>query len=350
MIDTQGYAAQSATSLLKPWSFQRRPPGPHELLIDILYCGVCHSDIHSARNEWQDAHYPMVPGHEIIGRVAIVGDKVTKFNVGDRVGVGPMIDSCGTCDACRKGLPQFCQPGFIEVYNSRDKHGQMTYGGYSTNVVVHEDFVVRIPDAFTDADLSKLAPLLCAGITTYSPLRHWNIGAGKNVGIVGIGGLGHLAVKFAHAVGANVIAFTTTPAKQQDAKRLGASAGILSTDAAQMKEHENSLDFIINTIPAAHDLTRYLNLLTLDGMMCLIGMPGQPHPGITASDLAARRMSLSSSIIGSINQTEEMLNFCAKNRIMADSELIAPGQINEAFERVVDKKVRYRFVIAMQRL
>lgn len=349
MLKTKGYAAQSAVAPLKPWEFERREPGVHDLQIEILYSGVCHSDIHYARNEWGESNYPMVSGHEVVGRVVKIGDKVTNFKVGDRVGVGCMVDSCFKCSACLAGLEQFCEQGYTFIYNDPDKYtGGITYGGFSTNLVVNERFALHIPDAFNEEDLSGVAPLLCAGITTYSPLRHWNIGKGDKVGIAGIGGLGHLAVKFAHALGAQVIAFTTTQEKKKDVLRLNATAGVFSPDDKQMQEYANSLNFILNTIPAAHDLTRYLNLLALDGTMCLVGIPAQPHPGLHPHVLVAKRRSLAGSLIGGIAQTQEMLNFCAQHHITADVEVIAPAQVNQAFDRVVNKDVRYRFVLDMR--
>lgn len=346
MIKTIGYAAKSAHAKLEPFLFEHRNIGPHDVHIEILYCGVCHSDIHFARNEWKDTHYPIVPGHEIIGRAITIGDQVTLFKIGDVVGVGCIIDCCGSCSACKQGLEQFCEKGYTLTFNSPDKYtGGITYGGYSTDIVINEKFIFPIPSALQKHDLATLAPLFCAGITTYSPLKHWQVSNGHKVGIVGIGGLGHLAVKFAHAMGAQVIEFTTTPEKQKDASRLGAQETVLSTNSSEMNKHIHSFDFILNTIPAPIDLNVYLQLLKRDGTMCLVGIPSKPHLGLEADSLISRRRNLAGSLIGSLQETKEMLEFCAQHAITADIELINAQEINEAFERIIKKDVRYRFVI-----
>jgi len=350
MIKTIGYAAKSATTPLEPFHFELREPGEHDVLIEVLYCGVCHSDIHFARNEWLETVYPIVPGHEIIGRVLQVGNQVKKFKVGDSAGVGCIVDSCGICKSCKEGLEQFCENGYTFTFNSIDKHtGKMTYGGYSKQMVVDEKFVLRIPDAFKNS-LAAAAPLLCAGITTYSPLRHWKVSKDQKVVVAGIGGLGHLAVKIAHAMRAQVVEYTTTPDKKGDAQRLGAQDAVLSTNPEEMKKYLNSFDFILNTIPAPHDLNAYLQLLKRDGTMCLVGIPSQPHPYLRADMLITERRQLVGSVIGGIQETQEMLDFCAKNNITADIEIIPIEKINEAFERVIKKDVRYRFVIDMKSL
>lgn len=349
MIKSIGYAAQSAHWPLERWEFERTEPAPNELLIEILWSGICHSDIHDARNEWRQSIYPMVPGHEIIGRVAKIGSEVRLFKVGDTVGVGPMVGSCGVCTMCRNDLEPYCVQGFVSTYNSVDKKtGKVTYGGFSNNIVVPEHFVVRVPDAFKKDDLAAVAPLLCAGITTYSPLLHWGVGKGSMVGVVGIGGLGHVAVKIAHALGAQVIAFTSSKTKIDDATRLGAAAAVLNTDSAQMATYKNSLNFILHTLPVADDLIKYLDLLTFDGTMCLVGLPPAFNPGFHPVSLIFKRSQLAGSLIGGMHETERMLNFCAQHKITADVEIIAPANINEAFDRVVSKDARYRCVLDMQ--
>ncbi len=346
MIETKGYAALSATSPLEPWSFERRDVGEHDIELEILYCGVCHSDIHFARNEWLQTVYPVVPGHEIVGRVTMVGSKVSSFKIGDPAAVGTIVDCCGTCRECKNNLEQYCEKGFTMTFNSFDKYTQgVTYGGYSKLIMVNEKYVLKIPQEFKQEDLAAVAPLLCAGITTYSPLKFWEIGKGHTVGIIGIGGLGHIAVKLARALGAHVVAITTSPDKQTDALRLGAHEAVLSTDNAAMQKHHNSLDFIVNTIPFSHDLSTYLALLRLNGKMCLVGIPNQPHEPLYANALIEKRKSLAGSLIGSIKETQELLDFCGKNQITADIEMIPIQQINEAFNKVVDKEVRYRYVI-----
>ncbi|WP_049620940.1 NAD(P)-dependent alcohol dehydrogenase [Frateuria defendens] len=341
-IATHGYAAQSAASPLAPHRFERRDPLPDDVVIDILYCGVCHSDLHTARNEWKNTLYPCVPGHEIVGTVSAVGDKVTKFKVGDTVGVGCMVDSCQHCASCDEGLEQYCENGFTGTYNGPVFGGENTFGGYSDKIVVKQDFVLRVSH---QSNLAAVAPLLCAGITTWSPLRHWGAGPGKKVGIVGLGGLGHMGVKLASALGAHVVLFTTSPGKEADAKRLGAHEVVVSKDPAQMAAHAGSLDLIVNTVAAQHDLDPFLNLLKRDGTMCLVGAPEYPHPSPTVFNLIFKRRSLAGSLIGGIAETQEMLDFCAEHDIVSDIETIDMAQINEAYERMLKSDVRYRFVV-----
>jgi uncharacterized zinc-type alcohol dehydrogenase-like protein len=348
MHPTKGYAAHSKTSPLAPFSFDRRDPGPTDVQIDILFCGVCHSDLHTVRSEWGGTTYPCVPGHEIVGRVVKAGREVKKFHEGDLAAVGCMVDSCRTCDNCRENLEQFCDnPGPIFTYNSKDKHtGGITYGGYSKSIVVDEDFVLRISDKL---DLAATAPLLCAGITTYSPLRHWRIGEGHKVGIVGLGGLGHMGVKFANAFGAHVALFTTSPNKAAEAKKLGAHEVILSKNEDEMKKHEKSFDFILDTVSAPHDLNPYLSLLKRDATMVLVGAPPEPL-GVESFSLIHRRRRLAGSLIGGIAETQEMLDYCAKRGIVCDIEKISMNQINDAYERMLKSDVKYRFVIDMATL
>lgn len=347
MIKTLGYAAHGATAPLDLFHFERREPGPRDVQIEILYCGVCHSDLHTARNEWHNTIYPVVPGHEIVGRVTQVGGEVATFKAGDLAGVGCMVDSCGTCPDCREGLEQYC-PTFTLTYNSPDPHtGKMTYGGYSNRIVVDERFVLRVSEKL---DLAAVAPLLCAGITTYSPLRHWKVGQGQKVGIVGLGGLGHMGVKLAHAMGARVVLFTTSPGKAADARRLGADEVVVSKNPEEMKPHLTSFDFILNTVAAPHDLDVYLELLKRDGTMCLVGAPDHPHPAPTVFNLIFKRRRLAGSLIGGIRETQEMLDFCAEHGIVSDIEIIPIQNINEAYERMLRSDVKYRFVIDMASL
>ena len=347
MYSTKGYAAKSAKSPLAPFSFDRRDPGPTDVQIDILFCGVCHSDIHTARSEWGGTTYPCVPGHEIVGRVVKVGRDVKKFREGDLAAVGCMVDSCGTCQNCRDDLEQFCDAGPVFTYNSDDEHtGGTTYGGYSKSIVVDHDFVLRLSDKL---DLAASAPLLCAGITTYSPLRHWKIGQGHKVGIVGLGGLGHMGLKFAHAFGAEVALFTTSPNKSADAKKLGAHEVILSRDEDEMEKHEKTFDFILDTVSAKHDLDAYLSLLKRDGTLVLVGASPDPLE-VGAFSLIHRRRRLAGSLIGGIAETQEMLDYCAERGIVCDIEKIAIDQINEAYERMLKSDVKYRFVIDMASL
>lgn len=344
----RGYAAQSATTPLAPHQFERRDARPDDVVIDILYCGVCHSDIHQARNEWGNAKYPMVPGHEIIGRVASVGDKVTKFKVGDMVGVGCMVDSCQQCDACEKGLEQYCQQGATFTYNGTDRHDKLpTFGGYSERIISSDKFVLRIPDGL---DPKAAAPLLCAGITTWSPLRHWKIGKGHKVAVVGLGGLGHMGLKFAKAMGADVTLFTRSPGKEQEARRLGADHVVLSTDEAQMKAVANHFDFILDTVPHPHDLNPYVATLKLDGVQVLVGLVEPIEPPMHAGGLIFGRRSVAGSLIGGIPETQEMLDFCAKHGIASDVEMINIQDINEAYARMLKSDVRYRFVIDLKSL
>jgi uncharacterized zinc-type alcohol dehydrogenase-like protein len=349
MTKTYAYAAQSATQPLAPFVLERRAPGPHDVQIDILYCGVCHSDLHTARNEWKNTLYPSVPGHEIVGTVTAVGDAVSRFEVGDTVGVGCMVDSCQRCDACAESLEQYCENGFTGTYNGpAQEDGGNTYGGYSDKIVVNEKFVLGIKH--DRSQLAAVAPLLCAGITTYSPLRHWNAGPGKKVGIVGLGGLGHMGVKLAHAMGAHVVLFTTSPGKEADAKRLGADEVVISRDPAQMARHASSLDLIVNTVAAPHDLDPFLALLKRDGTLCLVGAPEHPHPSPTVFNLIMKRRAIAGSLIGGIRETQEMLDFCAEHGIVSDIETIAMRDINRAYERMLKSDVKYRFVIDMATL
>ena len=344
MIKTHAYATQSASTPLAPFTFERRDPGPDDVVIDIAFCGICHSDLHTARNEWNNAQYPCVPGHEIVGRVAAVGDRVTRFKVGDLAGVGCMVDSCGSCASCGEGLENYCESGFTGTYNGPVFGGPNTWGGYADKIVVKEHFVLRIAEG---QELAAVAPLLCAGITTYSPLVHWNAGPGKKVGIVGLGGLGHMGVKIAHAMGAHVVLFTTSPGKADDAKRLGADEVVVSRDAEAMAAHLNSFDLIINTVAAPHDLDPFITLLKRDGTLTLVGAPATPHPSPGVFNLIFKRRTLAGSLIGGIAETQDMLDFCAKHGIVSDIELIAPAQINDAYERMLRGDVKYRFVMDM---
>ena len=343
---TRAFSTTGPTSPLSATTIERRTPGATDVQIQILYCGVCHSDLHFARNEWNFTQYPAVPGHEIVGRVTAVGRGVKKFKVGDNVGVGCLVDSCRTCADCRAGLEQFC-PDMTMTYGSLDKHlNAPTLGGYAQSIVVTEDFVLRMP---ANLDLAAAAPLLCAGITTYSPLRHWKVGPGQKVGIVGLGGLGHMGVKFARALGAHVVLFTTSPGKVADARRLGAHEVVISTDAAQMAAHANSFDFILDAVSAAHDLNAYFNLLKRDGNLTLVGAPEKPLP-VAAFPLIMRRRSFSGSLIGGLPETQEMLDFCGKHGITCDIEMIRMDEINGAYERMLKSDVKYRFVIDMASL
>jgi uncharacterized zinc-type alcohol dehydrogenase-like protein len=343
----RAWAAQSATTPLAPASIARREPLASDVDIDILYCGVCHSDLHQVRNEWQNSIYPVVPGHEIVGRVTRVGSAVTTFAPGDLAGVGCMVDSCRTCASCRRGLEQYCETGATYTYNSVDPHlGGPTFGGYSERVTVDEAFVLRIPERL---DPAAAAPLLCAGITTYSPLRHWKVGPGQKVGIIGLGGLGHMGVKFARAFGAHVVLFTTSSGKVADGLRLGAHEVVVSRDAEAMARQTASFDFILDAVSAAHDVNTYLHLLKLDGTLTIVGVPEQPLP-VAAFSLIGGRHRLAGSGIGGIQETQEMLDFCAKHGIACDIEVIRIDQINEAYERMLKGDVRYRFVIDMASL
>jgi uncharacterized zinc-type alcohol dehydrogenase-like protein len=340
-----GYAAQSAESALAPFRFERREPRPDDMAIKILYCGVCHSDLHQARNDWNNSKYPMVPGHEIIGRVTAVGSAVSRFKVGDAVGVGCMVDSCRQCAPCKKGLEQYCVQFPIVTYN--DPHGTPTYGGYSESIVVTESFVLKVPDGL---DLAAAAPLLCAGITTWSPLRHWKVGEGSRVAVVGLGGLGHMALKLAKGLGADVTLFTRSPGKEADARRLGADRIVLSTDAAQMAAAASQFDFIIDTVPYVHDVNPYLPTLTLDGTLVLVGYIGGIDPALNSGPMVFARRSVAGSLIGGIAETQEMLDFCGKHGITSDIEVIRIQDINAAYERMLKSDVKYRFVIDMSSL
>jgi uncharacterized zinc-type alcohol dehydrogenase-like protein len=349
MYNAKAYSAASATSHFASTKIARRDPTEHDVRIEILFCGICHSDLHLVRNEWSAAMptvYPIVPGHEIVGRVAEVGSAVTRFKPGDLAGVGCMVDSDGTCPECRAGLEQFC-PGMTLTYNSPDKHlGGVTYGGYSESIVVDERFVLRIPQ---NLDLAGAAPLLCAGITTYSPMRHWGVAKGKKAGIVGLGGLGHMGVKFARALGAHVVVFTTSPRKREDAMRLGAHEVVISRDAAEMGKHAGSFDFILDAVSADHDINAYISLLQRDGNLTIVGAPEKPL-GLAAFGLLMRRRSLSGSLIGGIAETQEMLDFCGSHGITAEVEVIPIGKVDEAYERMLRSDVKYRFSIDLASL
>jgi len=348
MKNTSGYAAHSPESALEPFQFERRDLGADDVAIDILFCGVCHSDLHTARSEWAGIVYPVVPGHEIIGRVSATGTDVTSFHAGDMVGVGCLVDSCQTCTECADGLEQFCINGATGTYNDPERQtGKPTRGGYSERIVVRDKFVLRIPEGL---DPAAAAPLLCAGITTYSPLRHWNVSVGHKVGVVGLGGLGHMAVKLAHAMGAHVVLFTTSPDKRADALRLGADEVVVSKNADEMAKHASSFHFILNTVSARHNLDEYLVLLKRDGVMTLVGAPAEPHPSPTVFALLTNRRSIAGSPIGGIAETQEMLDFCAEKGIASDIEIIPMQQINEAYERMLKGDVRYRFVIDISSL
>ena len=349
MYQAKAYSAASSTAALAPTTISRRELTPTDVQIEILFCGICHSDLHTVRNEWSDVMqtvYPCVPGHEIVGRVTTVGSAVTKFKAGDLAGVGCLVGSDGTCPACNDHLEQFC-PNGVFTYNSPDQHtGGVTYGGYSDSIVVDQRFVLSIP---TNLDLAGVAPLLCAGITTYSPLRHWNVGPNKKVGIVGLGGLGHMGVKFSHAMGAHTVVFTTSPTKVEDALRLGADEVILSTDPAQMAGHAGTFDFILDAVSADHDINAYIHLLTRDGNLTLIGAPEKPL-SLSSFALLFGRKSVSGSLIGGIAETQEMLDFCGQHNITADVEIIPIQKVNEAYDRLLKSDVKYRFSIDMASL
>ncbi|WP_321887139.1 NAD(P)-dependent alcohol dehydrogenase [Paraburkholderia bannensis] len=348
MYPTYGYAARDAQSPLAPFEFQRRDLRELDVRIDVQFCGVCHSDLHQARNEWRNTLFPVVPGHEIVGRVAEVGPGVTRYKVGDLVGVGCLVDSCRTCSSCEEGLEQYCENGFVGTYNGNDRvSGDVTFGGYSTQLVVDEAFVLRVPD---NLDAAAAAPLLCAGITTFSPLRTWGAGPGKKVGIVGLGGLGHMGVKIAHAMGAHVVLFTTSPSKIEDGLRLGADEVVISKDPEQMAKHANSFDLIVNTVAAQHDLNPFIELLKRDGTLTLVGAPEHDHPSPQVFNLIMKRRRLAGSLIGGIAETQEMLDFCGKHGITSDIEMIKMQDINDAYERMLKSDVKYRFVIDIDTL
>ncbi len=347
MLSTKGYAAKAADAKLEPFEFERREVGANDVLIEIEYCGVCHTDIHQTRNEWGNSMFPMVPGHEIVGRVAKVGTDVTKFKEGDFAGVGCFVDSCGDCENCRQDVEQFCQVHCAQTYNSTEMDEKTpTYGGYSNRIVVKENYALKISDS---ENLAAIAPLLCAGITTYSPLRKFNIGEGSNVGIVGLGGLGHMGVKFAVSLGADVTVFSTSPSKEKDAYNLGAHHFVVSKNEEEMKSLAGQYDFILDCVSAAHDLSVYLNLLKLNGAMCLVGVPEKPAP-VHAFALIQNNRSLAGSGIGGIKETQAMLDYCAENNITSDVEIIPIRNIEEAYERTIKGDVRYRFVIDMKSL
>ena len=340
----KAYGAHAADKPLEPIDIERRPPGPRDVQIDIAYCGVCHSDLHTVRSEWGGTLYPCVPGHEIVGHVTAVGGEVSRFEVGDTVGVGCLVDSCQRCASCADGLEQYCENGFVATYNSatEDPPGH-TLGGYAQRIVVDERFVLNI--RHPEEQLAAVAPLLCAGITTYSPLRHWNAGLGKKIGIVGIGGLGHMGVKLAHAMGAHTVAFTTSESKRDDAKALGADEVIVSRDASEMDAHAGTFDLILNTVAASHDLDAFTRLLKRDGTLCLVGVPEHPHPSPDVGALIFKRRSIAGSLIGGIAETQEMLDFCAEKGIVSEIEMIPVQAIDEAYDRMLRSDVRYRFVI-----
>lgn len=348
MPQVLGYAAKHSFSSLKPLEIDRREPEGKDVEIEILFCGVCHSDIHQVKNEWHNTVYPCLPGHEIVGRVTRLGAEATKYKVGEMVAVGCMVDSCGQCRSCKGGEEQYCEKGFLATYNGPMKpDGSNTFGGYSKSIVVTEGFVLKLPEGM---DPAKSAPLLCAGVTTYSPMKHWKVAKGQRVGIVGFGGLGHVATQIARALGAVVTVFTTTPEKTEDAKRLGATEVVLSTEAAAMEHHAGTFDFLLSTIPEAHDVNPYVATLKHDGVFCAVGALEPYAKPTDNSKVAFQRLSVAGSLIGSIAETQEILDFCAEHRIEAQAEIIPIEQINDAFSRVEDKQVRYRYVIDMSTL
>jgi len=349
-MPTKAYATQSATTPFAPLTIERRAPGPQDVAIEILFCGVCHSDLHTARGEWQGVQYPCVPGHEIIGKVTAVGSEVTRFKPGQTVGVGCMVDSCRTCASCEEGLEQYCDGpvGFTGTYNGPVGGGENTYGGYSAAITVDQRFVLSISHA--EKDLAAAAPLLCAGITTWSPLKHWGAGPGKKVGIVGIGGLGHMGIKLSHALGAHTVAFTTSASKVADAKALGADEVVVSKSADEMAKHAGSFDLIVNTVAASHSLDAFTALLKRDGTMVLVGVPEHPHPSPGVFPLIFKRRAIAGSLIGGIPETQEMLDFCAKHGITSDIEMIKMQDIEAAYARMLKSDVKYRFVIDMESL
>ncbi len=346
MLHTHGYAAANAGAPLKPFSFDRRSVGPHDVLIQIRYCGICHSDIHQARDEWGGSMFPMVPGHEIVGTILQIGTDVKKYKDGDIVGVGCFVDSCRTCGSCQEGLEQYCESGMILTYNGLDQQGVPTYGGYSRQIVVDENYVLRIPSELT---LEGAAPLLCAGITTYSPLKHWGVGNGHRLGVVGLGGLGHMAVKIGKALGAEVTVFSRSDTKRSDAERLGAANYVATEKEGALDGQSGKFDFVIDTVSAAHDYNAYLDVLKRDGTMILVGAPSEPLP-VLAFHLVLKRRRMVGSLIGGIQETQDMLDFCATHHILSDVEVIPIQQVNEAYERVMKGDVRFRFVIDMASL
>jgi len=345
-MKSHGYAAHDKKSPLVPFNFDRRDPGPNDVVVEIAYSGICHSDIHQVRDEWGQSIYPMVPGHEIVGHVTAVGESVTKFKKGDLAGVGVMVDSCRICENCKAEAQPYCVKGMVGTYNARDYKGELTFGGYSNNIVVDEKYTHTISPKL---NLAAVAPLLCAGITTYSPLRHWNVGKGKKVGVVGLGGLGHMGLKFAHSFGAHVVQFTTSESKIEDAKKLGADEVVITKDPDALAKHAGSFDFILDCVSAQHNLNDYLNLLRLDGTLCSVGLPEQPL-SIAPFSILANRRSLSGSMIGGMAETQEMLDYCAEHNIGSDIELTSIDKLPEAYERVIKGDVKYRFVIDMATL
>lgn len=345
-MKSHGYAAHDPKSALVPFDFERREPGPKDVVVEIDFCGICHSDIHQVRDEWGGAIYPMVPGHEIVGHVTAVGAEVTKFKVGDLAAVGVMVDSCRVCENCKAGAEPYCVKGMVPTYNGKTYEGEIVFGGYANNIVCDEKYTFTVSD---NLDLAAVAPLLCAGITTYSPLKHWKVGPGSKVGVVGLGGLGHMALKFAHSFGAHVVQFTTSAGKAEDAKKLGADEVVITKDPEAMKAHARSLDFIIDCVSAPHDLNAYLDLLRLNGTLCLVGLPEVPME-VSAFSMVTDRRSLSGSMIGGMAETQEMLDYCAEKGIVSDIEMTTVDKLPEAYERVVKGDVKYRFVIDMKSL
>lgn len=344
----KAYGTESKEADLKEMNIERREATPKDVEIEILFCGVCHSDLHTARNDWGGTKYPAVPGHEIVGRITKIGSEVSKFKVGDLAGVGCIVDSCGTCESCKQDLEQYCQTGFVGTYNGKDEHlGGHTFGGYSQKVVVDADHVLKIPE---NLDLAAVAPLLCAGITTWSPLRHWNVGPNSKVAVVGLGGLGHMAIKLAKGLGAEVTLFSRTPGKTEDAKQLGADHVVISTDDAQMKSVAGKFDVIIDTVPYDHDINPYISTLNINGTHVLVGYLGGLEDIINTVPLILGRKSVAGSVIGGIAETQEMLDFCGEHNIVSEIEIIKMQEINEAYERMLKSDVRYRFVIDMQSL
>ena len=341
MIQSKGYAAQHVNSPLTPFSFERRDPGPGDVVVEIAYCGICHSDVHQVRDEWGGSFYPMVPGHEIVGKVTAVGSEVKRFKVGDTAGVGVTVETCMVCENCKASAEPYCQKGMVGTYNAKTYEGEVTYGGYSNNIVAPEHYVYTISPKL---ELAAVAPLLCAGITTWSPLRHWGVTKGKKVGIVGLGGLGHMGLKFAHSLGAETALFTTSESKAADAKRLGADEVVISKDKDAMGKHAGEFDFILDCVSAPHDLNEYMGLLRLDGTLCQVGLPDQPLP-VAAFSLVTNRRSLSGSMIGGMRETQEMLDYCAEKNIVSDIELTSVEKLDEAYERLLKGDVKYRFVI-----
>ncbi len=346
MIQSKGYAAQSPTSPLTPFSFERRDPGPKDVVVEIEYSGICHSDIHQVRDEWGGSIYPMVPGHEIVGKVTAIGADVKKFKVGDLAAVGVTVETCMQCENCLAGAEPYCKKGMVGTYNAKTYEGEVTYGGYANNIVAPEHYVYSLSPKL---DLAGAAPLLCAGITTWSPLKHWKVGPGKKVGVVGLGGLGHMALKFAHSLGAHVTQFTTSESKVADAKRLGADEVIISKDDSAMAKVKGSFDFIIDCVSAKHDINAYLDLLRLDGTICLVGLPPE-GVAVSSFSIVTNRHSLAGSMIGGMQETQEMLDYCAEHNIVSDIELVGVKDLEQAYERVLKADVKYRFVIDMKSL